>query len=167
MAGCGFFDDSNVKLAATVATSQVSAEPGAYVQTDLRVTFREPAKKLGHRSAEDIFRKPDMNRCRAGRIAQRSRRLLLKGNNPTGVSKKALSRGRRTDRTSIPIQQGLPDCILKPSKLLAQGRLCHMQALGRFGEASRLNDCDESSQEAWVEHFVPLGQVLIMQNMDD
>ena len=44
-------------------------------------------------------------------------------------------------------------------KLLAQGRLRHMQTLGRLGEASRFDDCNESSQKAWVEHLASLWRI--------
>jgi hypothetical protein len=53
----------------------------------------------------------------------------------------------------------MPDRILEPTELLAQGRLRHMQALGRLGEASRFDDRNEGSQKPWIEHPSPLWRI--------
>src|SRR6478609_4420625 len=70
VAGCRLLDDNDVELAATVAPGQVAAQPGADVETDLLMAPSELAEKLGHGTAEDIFRKPDTNGHCAGRVAQ-------------------------------------------------------------------------------------------------
>src|SRR5215217_3167902 len=59
--GCRLLDDNDVELAATVAPGQVTAQPGADVQADFLVAPGELAEKPGHRTAEDIFWKPDVN----------------------------------------------------------------------------------------------------------
>src|SRR5215218_7364472 len=84
--GCRLLDDNNVELAAAVAPGQVAAQPGTDVQTDLLVAFGELAEKPGHGTAEDIFRKPDMNGRRTGRIAQCGCCLVVERHDPTGIS---------------------------------------------------------------------------------
>src|SRR5919112_1271191 len=151
-AGCRLLDDNDVELAATVAPGQVAAQPGADVETDLLVALGELAEKPGHGTAEDIFRKPDMNGRRTGRIAQCGCCLVLERHDPTGISKEAFACGRGANGACVPIHQGLPNGFLKPGQLLTQGRLGHVQALSCPSKASGFDDCNKGPQQAWVEH---------------
>ena len=111
---------------------------------------RKITEGRGHRRVDQVLGHADAQRRGAGRIAQRRLRLLLQGEDPAGIGQQPFAGGRGHDRPRGPVDQGGADLFLQPRELLADGGLGHAQAVGGGGEALRVDDADEGTQQARI-----------------
>ena len=120
----------------------------------IAVALGELAEDLGHGTAEQILGNAHADGHRPGRVGERRCSFLLQGQDSAGVAQQPLSSRRGLERPCRAIHQGLAHRLLQPRKLLADGRLRHMQPLRREREAARVDDGNKGAQQAWIKHGV-------------